>query len=53
MAGNTSKELIDTATSLFSILSNKEQDRIIDLLKSLLSEQQSSSAVPQSIERTG
>lgn len=52
MVKNTNEKFINTATSLFSMLSPKEQDNIISLLRSLLSEQQSSSAVPLSVERT-
>lgn len=46
------RESIDTATALFAMLLPKEQDHIIDLLKSLLSEQQSSSAAHPSVEKT-
>lgn len=52
MDKTANKELTDTAALLFSMLSPREQDCIISLLKSLLSELQSSSAVPPSVEKT-
>lgn len=53
MEGNTNQNLGDTAVFLFSMLPTQKKDEIIDLLKSLLSERQSSSADPRSVEKTG
>lgn len=52
MGGNTNQNLSDTAVFLFSMLPIQKRDEIIDLLKSLLSERQSSSADPLSVEKT-
>lgn len=52
MDRNTNQGLSDTAALLFSLLPPQKQDEIIDLLKSLLSERQSSSAVPPLVEKT-
>ncbi len=46
------QESITAAALLFSKLSCQQQDSIIDLLKSLLSEQRSSSAALRSTEKT-
>ncbi len=52
MDGNTNQSLNDTAALLFSLLPPQKQDEVIDLLKSLLSEQSLSAAALCSTERT-
>lgn len=52
MADQNKYNLTETAALLFTKLSMHEQDSFIALLKSLLSEQQSSSAVPPLAEQT-